>query len=75
MIKIISVESYDAMCEIIDQKTKTIEEQMQIIQMLREENLKQSCIICGLKEMLKAKPQYVEGSDEGCTTEIDFLGF
>lgn len=71
MIKVISVESYDAMQDIIEQKTHTIEEQMQIIQMLQEENMKQSCVIAGLKEMLKAKSLF-EGGEASCTTDINF---
>lgn len=74
MIKVISVESYDAMLEIIEQKTHTIAEQMQIIQMLEEENMKQSSVIAGLKEMLKEKHEQ-ERSEAKCVSEVDFLGF
>ena len=74
MIKVISVESYDAMQDIIEQKTHTIEEQMQIIQMLQDEVMKQSCVIAGLKEILKEKHEQ-ERSEAKCVSEVDFLGF
>lgn len=78
MIKVISVESYDAMQDIIEQKTHTIEEQMQIIQMLQDEVMKQSCIIAGLKEMIKVNTDnYRKAGESTCSnaSDLDFLNF
>ena len=71
MIKVISVETYEAMEDMIIQKTHIIEEQQEIISWLTKELQDKSCTIAGLKEMLKAKSLF-EGSDSSCTTDINF---
>ena len=71
MIKVISVESYEAMQDIITQQAKTVKEQQEIISWLTKELEDKSCTIAGLKEMLNAKSLF-EGGETSCTTDINF---